>query len=130
MDRRQDENVHTYATTLELIKTRFTLNSKNIEEAIDIQVIFHLEFKILNIYSNIWLFFQLLICPFFQTLLRWECAYIYRNLNVHTYTATWMCIHIPQPNNLKMKAFTINSQNKNQEISIDMTFILEIKLQK
>ena len=41
-----------------------------------------------------------------------------------------MCIHIPQRNNLKMKAFTINSQNKNQEISIHMTFILEIKLQK
>ena len=40
---------------------------------------------------------------------------------MHTYATT---------NELKKKAFTINSHNKNKEIDIQVSFILESKLQK
>ena len=42
-----------------------------------------------------------------------------------------MCIRIPQmKKEVKKKVYTINSQNKKQAIGIQVTFILENKLQK
>ena len=42
----------------------------------------------------------------------------------------WECAYVRATKELKKKAFRINGQNKNLEIAIQMTFILETKHQK
>ena len=70
-----------YATTKELKKKAFRVNSQNIEQAIKILVIFILEINLqkerfLAIYDG---FFRDL-CVHFESLLRWECAYVCHHL--------------------------------------------------
>ena len=48
----KDENVHSYATTKELKKKAFTINSQNLKQAIGIQVTFILETKLKKIFFS------------------------------------------------------------------------------
>ena len=91
----------------------FKITSKNINQKFVIQVIFILEIKprLECSLAKYDCFFRDL-CVHFELLLEWEC---------NTYTTT---------KELKKMAFRINSRNMKQAIDIQVTFIVEKKLQK
>ena len=101
-------------TTEELTKRAFTVNNQNIKQATGIQVTFILGNKLQkeHYFSNIWRFFQRLTRPF------------------STLVKMGMWIRMTWPKSCKRRQFTTISQNKNQKTGIQVTFILEIKLQK
>ena len=75
-------NVHTYATTQELKKKAFRLNSQNIKQKFGVQVTFILEIKpqkesLLAKYDCHYGD----LCVHFEPLLRWESEYVCPNKN-------------------------------------------------
>ena len=66
-----------YATTKELKKTTFRINTQNIKQAIDIQITFTSEIKLQkeHVLAKSDCFFDDL-CIYLEPLLRWECAYV------------------------------------------------------
>ena len=72
--------MHTYATTKELKKEAFKINSQNIEQAIRILVTFISEIKLQkeNILAKADCFFVDL-CIHSEPLLGWEFAYVYHD---------------------------------------------------
>ena len=109
----QDANVHMYATTYELKKKAFTTNSQNLKQAIGMQMILIFQVK-----------FQKKI--FQQNITISSASYVFilnpcQDGNVDPYTTT---------QELKKNAFKLNSEIIKQIIGTQLTFILEIKLQK
>ena len=78
-----DGNVHLYATTKQLEKNAFTINSQNTNQEICIQVTFSLEIK-LQKYVFLAKYDHFLtanvLTVFFEPLLGWECAYVFNNI--------------------------------------------------
>ena len=69
--------MHTYATTQELKKMAFRINSRNLKQAIDIQVTFITEKKLQKehfLAKKHCLLGDL--CVYVEPLLRWKCTYV------------------------------------------------------
>ena len=109
----QNGNVHMYATTKEIKTMAFGINSKNIEQAFGIQVTFITEIKP---QKERFLGKKTVFLVTFAFILK-SC----QDGNVHTYATS---------EEIKMMAFRVNSRNIKQGIGIEVTFIMETKLQK
>ena len=109
----QNGNVHTYATTQELKKKEFTLNSKNMKQEIGLQLTFHLDIEI-------------------------EKVHFQQNMTIFAATNSFM-LNCCQDGNkdkyattseLEIKEFMINSHNIKEAIGIQETFYQKVKLRK
>lgn len=91
----------------------FKLNSENAKQAIGIWKTITFEIKIKEeIFFEKYDYFFSYRFLYFETLLEWECVFVYQDLRT------------------EKKAFTANSENKSQETGIQLIFIFEMKLQK